>query len=281
MTHKEFTINGPNKRPIVADIRFIDAASDKPVIIFCHGFKGFKDWGGFNLMADFLAKSGYIFIKFNFSHNGGTVEQPVDFPDLDAFAKNNYSKELDDLGYIIDVVLAESQLGIPIKPSSLFLMGHSRGGGIALLKSGEDPRIDKVVTLAAVDDFESRFPAQSALRAWKAKGVTYIQNGRTNQQMPLDYQFYTDFISNKTRLDIASACKRINIPVLAVHGLMDKTVAPKAAYNIQTWCDHAEIHLVDNLGHTFGLKHPWVDLELPKKFTEVLMRVDNFLKLRN
>lgn len=26
----------------------------RPLIVFCHGFNGFKDWGAFNLMADYF-----------------------------------------------------------------------------------------------------------------------------------------------------------------------------------------------------------------------------------
>ena len=52
-------------------------------------------------MAKEFAKDGFCFIKFNFSHNGGTVEQPIDFPDLEAFGNNNYTKELDDLESVI------------------------------------------------------------------------------------------------------------------------------------------------------------------------------------
>ena len=60
-------------------------SDSNPLIIFCHGYKGFKDWGAWNLMAEAFAKIGFCFIKFNFSHNGGTIEQPIDFPDLEAF----------------------------------------------------------------------------------------------------------------------------------------------------------------------------------------------------
>ena len=81
----------------------------KPIVIFCHGYKGFKDWGAWNLMAEAFAEAGFFFIKFNFSHNGGTVEQPIDFPDLEAFGNNNYTKELDDLESVIDWVCNSSE----------------------------------------------------------------------------------------------------------------------------------------------------------------------------
>lgn len=87
----------PAKKPMVYDVFFIPSQKPKPVIIFCHGYKGFKDWGAWNLVAKAFAKAGFFFLKFNFSHNGGTIEDPIDFPDLEAFAQNNFSKELEDL----------------------------------------------------------------------------------------------------------------------------------------------------------------------------------------
>jgi len=59
-------------------------------------------------MAESFANAGFFFIKFNFSHNGGTVKQPIDFPDLEAFGNNNYTKELDDLETVIDWIYSNS-----------------------------------------------------------------------------------------------------------------------------------------------------------------------------
>ena len=49
-------------------------------------------------MADRFADAGFVFVKFNLSHNGTTIEHPIDFVDLEAFGNNNFAKELDDLG---------------------------------------------------------------------------------------------------------------------------------------------------------------------------------------
>ena len=69
---KNFTIDGKHQKPIVTDVFFEETKQPKPVVIFCHGYKGFKDWGAWNMMAEAFAKAGFFFIKFNFSHNGGT-----------------------------------------------------------------------------------------------------------------------------------------------------------------------------------------------------------------
>ena len=105
---KNIKIEGVHTKPIVTDVFYKENHQSKKVIIFCHGYKGFKDWGAWNLMAEAFANSGFFFIKFNFSHNGGTPEQPIDFPDLEAFGNNNYSKELDDLGSVIDWISKNS-----------------------------------------------------------------------------------------------------------------------------------------------------------------------------
>jgi len=93
---KHKVIKRTHNKPILVDLRYVSGLDPKPIIIFCHGYKGFKDWGAWNIMANAFAKQGFCFIKFNFSHNGGTMEQPIDFPDLEAFANNNFIKELDD-----------------------------------------------------------------------------------------------------------------------------------------------------------------------------------------
>ena len=97
MEQKNNILNRINKKPILWDAFYNADDKQKPLIVFCHGYKGFKDWGAWDLVAKAFLDAGFFFVKFNFSHNGGTMEQPIDFPDLDAFAENNYSKELDDL----------------------------------------------------------------------------------------------------------------------------------------------------------------------------------------
>ena len=99
---KEFVIEGGGSRPIVGDLTYISSNEEKDLIIFCHGYKGFKDWGCWNLMANKFVSRGFHFLKFNFSHNGGTITNPIDFPDLKAFSENNYSIEVNDVSRVIE-----------------------------------------------------------------------------------------------------------------------------------------------------------------------------------
>ena len=199
-------------------------------------------------------------LKFNMSHNGGTVDQPIDFPDLDAFGNNDYTKELYDLNRIITLAkikLKDLRLNIPI-----YLVGHSRGGGIAILQTAKDDRIKKLVTWAAISDIESRFPNGEALDDWKVSGVRYVMNGRTNQAMPHFYSFYENYIENKDQLNIEAACKKIKVPFLPIHGDMDLAVSISEGIQLSRWAD-VPLEIIKGAEHTFQTKQPWTEPSLP------------------
>ena len=121
---KNLIIEGEHNKPILIDAFFKNDCKKKPIVIFCHGYKGFKDWGAWNLMAEAFANNNFFFVKFNFSHNGGTIDQPIDFPDLEAFGNNNYTKELDDLESVIDWVFQNEEFVNEINTDSISLIGH-------------------------------------------------------------------------------------------------------------------------------------------------------------
>lgn len=267
-------IDGKHQKPILLDFGYTPNKTQKPIIVFAHGFKGFKDWGHFNKVMDYFIEQGFVFVKFNFSHNGGTIEQPIDFPDLEAFGNNNYSKELDDLKTVVD--WSEQTNLIPedeIDNNQIYLIGHSRGGGISILGASTDKRIKKLATWAAVADFEARLPED--LNQWKTDGVIYIENGRTKQQMPMYYQFVDDLKINADKLNIQLAEQNLTIPHLIIHGSEDEAVSVNEAKQLLDWNTEAKLHIVDGAGHTFGAKHPHEQDKFPEHVEEVL---ENTLK---
>ena len=72
-------ISGSAGKPILIDFTYKANAQPKQIVVFCHGFKGFKDWGPFNKIADHFAQQDIIFVKFNFSYNGTTIADPLNF----------------------------------------------------------------------------------------------------------------------------------------------------------------------------------------------------------
>ena len=272
-------IEGKHDKPIVADIIFKDDGKPKPVVIFCHGYKGFKDWGAWEKMGERIAEEGFFFVKFNFSHNGTDPENLTKFLNIEAFGDNNFTKELDDLQSVLDwILLPDFSFAPQLKPDDISLIGHSRGGGIVIIKAAEEKRITKLITLASVSDFGSRFPEGKKLEAWEKKGVQYIVNTRTGQQLPHHYQFYKNYKENKERLNIKKAAKKLQIPHLIAHGSSDTSVSIGEAGNLFEWSPAPKLLLVENADHVFGTSHPWNGKELPKEFNHVITKSVDFLK---
>ena len=267
---KNILLQGKHQKPILSDVFYTQDNKPKPIVIFAHGYKGYKDWGCWDLVAETFANQHFFFIKFNFSHNGGTAEQPIDFPDLEAFGQNNYTKELDDLQSVIDWILTEESFKGEIDTNNITLIGHSRGGGIVTLKAAEEPRITRLITWAAVSDFGKRSSTIGDLEQWKADGVKYVLNGRTKQQMPHYFQFYENFIENKQRLHIESAVINLKIPHLIIHGTGDTSVSIKEAENLHSWNSQSQFYKIENGNHTFGSMHPWKEKNMPPHLKQTL-----------
>jgi len=278
---KNILIKGKHNKPIVTDVFYEENSKQKPIIIFCHGYKGFKDWGSWNLMAETYAKAGFCFIKFNFSHNGGIAEQPIDFPDLEAFGSNNLTKELDDLESVINWIFENYASNKEIDTSNISLIGHSRGGGIVAIKAEEDHRITNLISLASVSDYKSRFPKGDYLKQWKKEGVMYVENGRTKQQMPHYIQFFEDFIQNEERLTIKRAVSNLKIPHLIIHGNQDPTVLVEEAKTLHQWNPNSTLQIIEDANHVFETKHPWIESSMPLALKTVVTNCINFLKQEN
>jgi pimeloyl-ACP methyl ester carboxylesterase len=275
---KNITIDGSAGKPILIDATFKANVQAKQVVVFCHGFKGFKDWGPFNKIANHFADNDIVFVKFNFSFNGTTTNDPINFGDLKAFGNNNFCKELDDLSLVLDWIENCQELKGEIDTSKISLFGHSRGGSIVMLKTAEDRRVEKVISWASPSNFLQRLPKKEKLAKWKELGVAYIYNGRTKQNMPMYFQFYENCIKFAKRLNIQNAVSKMSIPHLLVHGNDDPTVLLTEAVNIKSWNPNIDLHVIDGADHVLGGFHPY-DLEkFPKDLQEAIDVTIKFLK---
>jgi pimeloyl-ACP methyl ester carboxylesterase len=267
-----FTLSGAKGRGMLMDLTYDDAVKDAPLVIFAHGFKGFKDWGTHNLVAQHFAENGYRYLKFNFSHNGTTPDSPIDFVDLIAFSDNTFSMELEDLNAVIDFACNGS--AIP-RANGVYLIGHSMGGGISIIKTAEDKRIKKLVTMASVSGFRNLWPKE-AEEQWKLQGIMYMLNSRTNQKMPLKASLLDDLDKHPGRLDVLTKAAEITQPWLIVHGDEDKTVPLSHAKQLEKAQPHAEFSIIKGGDHTFGGSHPYAKNTLPHDLQEFCRQAIKF-----
>lgn len=261
-----------DQKPILIDVAYQPSNTPKKIVLFLHGFKGFKDWGHFNEVMQFFAENNCVFIKFNFSHNGGTIAQPIDFPDLESFGKNTISKELSDVRTVLDWIISCEEIpNNEMDLNDISIIGHSRGGGVAMLAAAHFKEITKIVTWAAVCSFHDRLP--NDLSQWKENGVIYIENARTKQQMPMYYSFVEDLLLNRNQLNIENAIKKLVQPQLIIHGTNDTTVPLIEAEMLNKWNPKASLTVIENADHTFGIKHPF------DKFGEISQAAKQVLDL--
>lgn len=278
MVDKNRIIPGRHSKDILLDIYYTNSGKKKPVVIFAHGFKGFKDWGHFSAIANRFAEKGFVFIKFNFSHNGTTKDKPTFFADLEAFGQNNYSKEQDDLATVIDSL--ESGTLLPLEEVDLdhiYLFGHSRGGAMVLIKASEDERVKKVVTWGSPNYVGTRFTAEEQ-NMWKKKGVVYFPNSRTGQQMPMYWQIMEDYKANQARFDVEKAAASMKIPLLVVHGTQDETIPYIEGEVLAKSNKKAKLVTIEGANHTFGGTHPFIEERLPHHTKQALDATIDFLK---
>jgi uncharacterized protein len=254
----EHTVPLTNRRglPFAVDIRRPVGQGARPVVIVCHGFKGFKDFAFFPYASRKLCEQGFAVITMNFSGNG-IGNGPVDFTELDKFAQNTISQELDDIEALLDGIASGVLLGTQGDARRIGIMGHSRGGCTAIVKASLDPRLKCLVTWASPAALGQY--SDEVLRQWKEDGRYNFVNARTKQDMFVNYAYLEDIQANRERYSLDLAVSHLTIPYLTVHGTNDEAVAVEAAHRLHSFAKsgQAELALVEGGTHTLGTKHPF------------------------
>jgi uncharacterized protein len=238
---------------IAVDVRSGGRTTPRPAVVVVHGFKGFKDWGMFPPFAERLARAGFTAVTFNMSGSGVDASGSPIHPDR--FSRNTYSAELADLATVLDA-LAQGRLGVA-PPEGIGLVGHSRGGGVAVLHAARDHRIRGLVTWSAIATVVRWDEAER--RAWRARGHLDVVNSRTRQVIPLATALLDEIERADPALDILAAASAVAVPWLLVHGTDDESVSVTDAEQLLGASGRPTTQLlrIDGAGHTFGAAHPW------------------------
>ncbi len=240
--------------PILVDVRAGDRAASRPAVLVLHGFKGFKDWGMFPPLAERLARAGFHAVSINLSGSGVDDRGEAAYPER--FGRATLSGDLRDLATALDALASGEPLGLA-PPSSIGLVGHSRGGGTAILATAADPRIAALATWAAISHPRRWTPEQ--VRDWRETGAHDVTNARTGQVIPLRLEVLDDMERHAAGLlDIGGAAARIAVPWLLVHGTADEAVPFGEGEALAAASEKSTTRFlrVEGAGHTFGAAHP-------------------------
>jgi dienelactone hydrolase len=234
-----------------------DEPGERPAVVICHGFKGFMEWGFFPALASLLAERGYVAVRFNLS---GTGMRPGDelVTDPDAFRANTYGRELAELLAVLGAT-GESIAPGRVDRARIGLVGHSRGGGDALLAAASPAwrdRLRALVTWAAIADVDRFTPEQKA--EWRRMGELAVANARTGQQLALGSGMLAEVEARVPELDLLAAAAARRAPWLIVHGAEDETVPVAEAHRLAGHAaGRAELLVIPGASHTFGSRHPF------------------------
>ena len=269
--NKEFRLKSNEGNVLDVSAYGLENLGNAPCLILVHGFKGFKDWGFFPFTAESFAKCGYFVISFNFSHNGISGNNYNHF-NIDKFAENTVSLEISELIQIINAY-KNGFFGDDVY-NHIGLIGHSRGGGVAILSSLVD-KVNAYVVWASVARFDRYTERQKA--EWRKQGFVEVLNSRTNQMMRMNIRLLEDIENNKdASLNLEKAVSNLNRPLLLIHGTEDLTVPIAEGEQIYRWSDKSitEFEKIPACGHTFDIVHPFEGSN--KKFDDVLSKTKEF-----
>jgi pimeloyl-ACP methyl ester carboxylesterase len=267
--------------PIRYDLYLPRPAQDNlPVVLFIHGFMGFKDWGPFPDVCYELAAEGFAVIAMDFSLNGiGDV--PGEFGRPELLERGTFTQDLSDIRTVIDGIISGEIRGPQetLDHYRIGIIGHSRGGHCAIVAAAEFTEIISLVTWAAIADYTQRWG--DGLKAdWETKGYTEVTNSRTGQVFKVNKVVYDDLRNNADRLLAINRVRELYIPCLFIHGKDDESVPYTECNILYENCPSSEKRriMVEGTGHTFGGVHPFNDDELPPKFLEVLDATNTWFK---
>ena len=129
------------------------------LIVFIHGFMGYKDWGCWNLFQDFYTSEGFGFCKYNVSHNGATLENPIDFSaeEAEKILKENQEMQISERDALIIGILKVIETDNLIHKFNTYVVE------ILTNKSVHSPQKDGLLIRQktfdiAVDKFLDKFP---------------------------------------------------------------------------------------------------------------------------
>ncbi|MEM7041140.1 MAG: prolyl oligopeptidase family serine peptidase, partial [Bacteroidota bacterium] len=201
---------------------------------------------------------GFRFLSLNFSHNGIGAD-PLNFTEGDKFRENTFSLEVEEAREVVAAFRAGALCNMASE-AKIGVLGHSRGGGIALLSMYDRSEVSAICTWAAVSTF-FRYPEET-IQLWEQQGYLDIKNSRTGQVMQLGWNLHADLVAKGQPggpLNVQSATQNLQKPLCVIHGDEDPAVVVKDAHDIASWAQgaHCEKHIIAGAGHTFGARHPF------------------------
>lgn len=239
---------------INADIRYNNDGKKKPVVVFLHGFKSYKDWGFIPQVCKEFATSGAIAFNFDFSQNGIVDSRKPKF-DPEIFRKQTITKMMEDATIVVNYIrtnmaeITEDQFN-----GNIHLVGHSLGGAVSILAASKYRlKVDRIILWNSIAKLDRNTERQK--EQWVKNKSIEIKIEGCDQALPLDVSYLTDkeILGNDAILEAISKIKQ---NILIVQAKEDLTTKLKEAKLLKEHAkEKAKLFVIENSGHTFGIKN--------------------------
>ena len=244
-----------------------------PVLIYCHGFKGFKNWGYAPFLHEYFAAGNVAVITFNYARNGVAGDEDV-VSDIQKFAINTVTSDLNSMQAVAEW-LQEVARQYNLDREHVTWLGHSRGGANVIVFANLYPNfVEKVIAWNPIPSYQSLF-TQFDKAEWKAEKELFTLNSRTGQRLPLRYTIWEDLMAHEEEYDVLENARALGRPLLIVHGENDDVVPVATSEPMYEACLHSLRMTVPGASHTFNMQHPCPGIEAFSK--ELWVALDNSL----
>jgi uncharacterized protein len=276
MSVHPFELPGSGGAPVRGDVWLPDhVAAGAPVVVGLHGFKGFRRWGFWPAIGTELNRAGFALVSFDMSHNG-VGPGGLEFDEPGRFEANTWAREEEDLAAVL-AALRGGRLPEPgrVDASRLALLGHSRGGGLAVVRAAADPGVRAIVLLAPIATV-LRFDAATLARG-RAEGFLPIVNTRTHEVLRFGAAAIAELTARRDLHDLAATyAARLAAPLLVVHGAEDTSVPPHEGRALAAAAPRGTFVEIAGADHVLNCRHPWAGSTPP--FERFVAETTRFLR---
>lgn len=281
---QDWSIPGADGQEVLGTSHSPDAGQPaRAVVLLCHGFKGYKDYGFFPLLAESLAGEGFIAHRFNFSHSGMT-NQTEKFERPELFERDTWGRQIADIRAVAKA-LRRAELPGGGFDLPLVWFGHSRGGVAVLLAAWRSLSWDRerrpaglVVASAPASGYGL---GEQALATLRQRGSIESPSSRTGQVLRVGKGWVDEIDARPTDFDPVNAIYKTQCPVLLVHGSADATVPVTAVRTLSGGVDkeRVRVHIIQGGSHTFNAPNPMpLDADPPAQAAELIGQVVGFAR---
>ncbi len=267
-------ISGYDNQPIYGNTH-LPKTSTRGILLICHGFKGYKDYGFFPHLAEFSAQRGLVTHRFNFSHSGMTNQLDT-FERPDLFEIDTWTKQIYDLEQVATAVQTERLAGgkntLPVT-----WFGHSRGGVTVLLAASQSLSCQPSRVICAAAPHTPCHLDESLRHQILADGFIESPSSRTGQVLRIARCWLEEIESDPQACDPCLAIKKLTCPTLLIHGETDQTVSLASAQALEQAAEgRAQLVTIPNASHTFNAQNPLDKDCIPPATQQMMKNVINF-----